>query len=102
SNKNVLVTSIILDGGISFLLIKAAQLLLKENQKKQMEQLQDMQYYKGYKDALEKLQSQLQERSAQYPSDTKIADYLSIVKDLYAKTTAPSYDSEIGRARVGK
>src|SRR5690606_14743141 len=94
SNKNVLVTSIILDGGISFLLIKAAQLLLKENQKKQMEQLQDMQYYKGYKDALEKLQSQLQERSAQYPSDTKIADDLSIVKALYAKTTAPSYDSE--------
>jgi len=78
SNKKFLVLSILLDGGMSFVLVKTAQKLsekLDEREKRKLE----IEHDKGYKEALNKLKAHLIEKQQAYPNDKTIERDIQIV-----------------------
>lgn len=89
SSNTFVVTSMLLDGGISYALIKGAEMLVKLGQSKLAEQNQHKkaEFDKGYTEALAKVQKDLEQKSAKYPNDKGIINDLNIVKNEIAKTS---------------
>jgi len=85
SNRKLLIASVLLDGGISFFLVKGIQLLYQREQRKR-EQEEKMEYNKGYRDALGKVQADLERKSKEYPNNKDILDDLNVVKAEYTRT----------------
>lgn len=77
SNRKLLIASVLLDGGLSFFLVKGMQLVHdRANREKQEKQ----EYNKGYRDALAKVQADLERKSKEYPNDKEILQDLNTVK----------------------
>ncbi len=74
SVKALLITSVMIDGGITFMLIKGIQKLAKmqEDNRKQLESWK-------YLDELQKLKGFLQSKAEQYPDNKKIISDLNVV-----------------------
>lgn len=75
SNRKFLIASMLLDGGMSFFLIKGIQLIAERSQRKQ----NDI-YNKGYREALAKVQANLEMKAKEFPNNKEILDDLNIVK----------------------
>jgi len=92
SNKRLLIASLIIDGGITFVLFKAVQAIVKMGEKqKQMDSL----YSKGYADAIRKIRMDLERKHAMYPNDRSIAEDLNLVQKEAARF-APSISANMG------
>nr|WP_287936766.1 DUF4099 domain-containing protein [Algoriphagus sp.] len=84
SNKSGLVLSVLLDGGLSYLLITGAKKLLgKESQ-------EDKAYSEGYLQAIKEFQKQVQRRIARNPNDRDALRDLNNIKEEYSKISADS------------
>jgi len=74
NTRNLLLASMALDGGLSFLIIKSVEriksMILKDEKQKESSL---------YQNELEKMKSFLLTKSAQYPNDKKIVDNLNII-----------------------
>lgn len=82
SNKSLLIGSILLDGGVSYLMVKLANKAL--NDKKANEEM----YSKGYVEALNKLKGELLQKQAKYPNNVQIERDINIVAGEISKSTA--------------
>lgn len=90
SNRKLLIASVLLDGGLSFFLVKGMQLVHNKTNQKKLEQ---QEYNKGYRDALAKVQADLERKSKEYPNDKEIVNDLNIVKAEFARAaTSNVYD----------
>lgn len=84
SNKSGLVLSVLLDGGLSYLLITGAQKLVgKESQ-------EDKAYSEGYLQAIKEVQKQVERRIARNPNDRDALRDLNNIKEEYSKISADS------------
>ncbi|MEB2786528.1 DUF4099 domain-containing protein [Algoriphagus persicinus] len=82
SNKAGLVLSVMLDGGLSYLLITGIEKMLgKESQ-------EDKAYSKGYLQAIKEVQKQVERRIARNPKDKDAVHDLSNIKEEYSKISA--------------
>lgn len=90
SNRKLLIASMLLDGGMSFFLIKGIQLITERvNQKKNENEL----YNKGYREALAKVQADLERKAKEFPNNKEILEDLNIVKGEFNRTaTANTYN----------
>ncbi|WP_312352565.1 DUF4099 domain-containing protein [Sphingobacterium siyangense] len=77
SNRKLLVASVLLDGGLSFFLVKGIQLIHEMSNRGNQEK---QEYNKGYRDALAKIQADLERKSKEYPNDKEILEDLNTVK----------------------
>ncbi len=77
TDKRMLIFSVLMDGGLSFMLYKGLRAIEKRNEKKQQ---RENQYSKGYADALVKVQAELEKKQAMSPNDKTIASDINIVK----------------------
>ncbi len=92
SNRKLMIASVLLDGGLSFSLIKGMQLLYQRDQR-QREKQENLEYNKGYRDALSKVQADLERRAKEFPNNKDITDDLNTIKAEYARTaTVNTYD----------
>lgn len=82
SNRNVLVLSVLLDGGLSYLLLTGIGRML--GQKSGEEQS----YSIGYQDALQKVQKQIERRIALNPNDKDALRDLNNVREELSKAGA--------------
>lgn len=83
SNRKLLIASMLLDGGMSFFLIKGIQLITERaNQKKNENEL----YNKGYREALAKVQADLERKAKEFPNNKEILQDLNIVKGEFNRT----------------
>jgi hypothetical protein len=82
SNRNGLLLSVVLDGGISYLLITGVRRMLgaKSSEEKS--------YSKGYQDGLKKMQQQMERRIALNPNDRDALRDLSNVREELSKAGA--------------
>jgi len=89
SNRAGLVLSILIDGGISYLLITGIKSLLdKGNQpQKATSKEKDEAYSKGYLKALVEVEKQLERKQAQFPNDKSISAEISLVKGEFNKAS---------------
>lgn len=100
SNKFVLLASIAWDGGLSYLIIKAAQ---KLNQTRNQDIAKKEAYSKGYQNALEKLRSELLQKQAKYPNNTQINRDLNIVdKEISSLNVKSGEDLKIDKQDENK
>ncbi|MCL4638340.1 MAG: DUF3945 domain-containing protein [Olivibacter sp.] len=83
SNRKLLIASVLLDGGMSFVLIKGIQLLTEFMNRKKDE---NQEYNKGYRDALVKVQADLERKAKEYPNDKEILEDLNTVKAEFNRT----------------
>ncbi len=84
SNKSGLVLSVLVDGGLSYLLITGVQKLLgKESQEKKA-------YSEGYLQAIKEVQKQVERRISQNPNDRDAIRDLNNIKEEYSKISADS------------
>ena len=91
SDKNLLILSMVLDGGLSYMLYRGVKAI--ENKGKKM-QRRENEYSKGYEDALKKVQTDLERKQAKFPNDKTIAQDINIVKQESTRI-APS--NTVGR-----
>jgi len=77
SNRRMLIASVLLDGGISFLLYHAIKALVKN--RKTAEQKERDVYSKGYLDAINKVRADLQKRLQLHPKDRQAARDIAIL-----------------------
>ncbi|MBW8323696.1 MAG: DUF3945 domain-containing protein [Prolixibacteraceae bacterium] len=78
ADRRILILSILVDGGISYLLYKGIQAIVQHRQmKSQNENL----YSKGYMDALKKVQVDLERKQTRFPNDKLISKDINVVKD---------------------
>ncbi|MET3114644.1 hypothetical protein AAKU52_002379 [Pedobacter sp. CG_S7] len=89
SNRAGLVLSILIDGGISYLLITGIKSLLdKGNQPpKATSKEKDEAYSKGYLKALVEVEKQLDRKQAQFPNDKSISAEIFLVKGEFNKAS---------------
>lgn len=84
SNKSGLVLSVLLDGGLSYLLITGVQKVLgKESQEEKA-------YSEGYLQAIKEVQKQVERRIARNPKDRDAIRDLNNIKEEYSKISADS------------
>lgn len=84
SNKSGLVLSVLLDGGLSYLLITGVQKLLgKESQEEKA-------YSEGYLQAIKEVQKQVERRISRNPKDRDAIRDLNNIKEEYSKISADS------------
>ncbi|MEB2774588.1 DUF4099 domain-containing protein [Algoriphagus sp. D3-2-R+10] len=90
SNYKGLVLSVMLDGGLSYLLITGVQKILgKESQEEKA-------YSKGYLQAIKEVQKQAERRIARNPNDKDAVHDLNNIKEEYSKISAdPSIPKEV-------
>ncbi|MBB6326959.1 hypothetical protein FHS59_002587 [Algoriphagus iocasae] len=82
SNNRGLVLSVLLDGGISYLLITGVQKMLgKESQEEKA-------YSKGYLQAVKQVQKQVERRISRNPNDKDAVRDLNNIKEEYSKISA--------------
>lgn len=84
SNKSGLVLSVLLDGGLSYLLITGVQKLLGKQSK------EDKVYSEGYLQAIKEVQKQVERRIARNPKDRDAIRDLNNIKEEYSKISADS------------
>ncbi|MDO5664470.1 MAG: DUF3945 domain-containing protein [Bacteroidia bacterium] len=96
SNKALLITSLMLDGGICYLLIKTAEKVSKEKIEK------DNIYSKGYVAALNKLKAELLQKQAQYPNNVRIERDLNIVSGEISKVNTKPIAQTVDAAKEQK
>nr|WP_181718595.1 DUF4099 domain-containing protein [Pedobacter sp.]QJS06255.1 hypothetical protein [Pedobacter sp.] len=84
SNRSALVLSILIDGGLSYLLIIGISRLLG----KQSEQ--EKSYSKGYLQALKEVEKQLERKQQKFPNDKSLANEINIVKGEFSKASTMS------------
>lgn len=82
SNKSGLVLSVLLDGGLSYLLITGVQKLLGKQSK------EDKAYSEGYLQAIKEVQKQVERRIARNPKDRDAIRDLNNIKEEYSKISA--------------
>jgi len=87
SNRRMLVASVLLDGGISFLLYHAIKALVKN--RKTAEQKERDVYSKGYLDAINKVRADLQKRLQLRPKDREAARDIAILDGELARAGMP-------------
>lgn len=95
ANKNLLITSLLLDGGLSYLLIKATSTVADKLDKKK-----ETEYSKGYLEALKKVQNDLERKAHNYPNDKSIQNDLNALKGeitrfTTASTTSPTKEKSV-------
>lgn len=84
SNRKALVLSILIDGGISYLLITGiAQLMGRSS-------VQEQNYSKGYLTALKEVEKQLERKQAKFPNDKSIAQDINVVKHEISNASSMS------------
>lgn len=86
SNRNGLVLSVLLDGGISYLLITGVRRMLGAKSS------EEQSYSKGYQDGLKKMQQQTERRIALEPNDKDAVRDLNLVKEELSKVSLGSPD----------
>lgn len=91
SNRKLLIASVLLDGGLSFFLVKGMQLVHDKTSQGKLEQ---QEYNKGYRDALAKVQADLERKSKEYPNDKEIVNDLNIVKAESARAATSNVYGE--------
>ncbi|OOG69486.1 DUF4099 domain-containing protein [Algoriphagus sp. A40] len=84
SNKSGLVLSVLLDGGLSYLLITGVQKLLGKESK------EEKAYSEGYLQAIKEVQKQVERRIARNPNDRDAIRDLNNIKEEYSKISADS------------
>jgi len=83
-NRRIAILSILLDGGLSYLMLRLAERWMDKNRSVQQA------YTQGYKEALGKVRADLETKLQKTPNSQKIAGDLSIVKreiDMANRTT---------------
>jgi hypothetical protein len=86
SNKKLLIASLLLDGGLIYLVIKSATLLGSK-----LEKQKETEYSKGYLEALKKVQNDLERKAHNFPNDKRIQNDLNSLKgEINRFTTASS------------
>lgn len=84
SNKSGLVLSVLLDGGLSYLLITGLEKMLgKESQEEKA-------YSEGYLQAIKEVQKQVERRLSRNPNDGDAVRDLNNIKEEYSKISADS------------
>ncbi len=87
SNRGFLVLSILMDGGLSYLLVKGiAHLIGVKSQ-------EDKSYSRGYLEALIEVEKQLERKQKQFPKDMSIANEINVVKQELNNAYSMSNDS---------
>lgn len=84
SNKSGLVLSVLLDGGLSYLLITGVQKLLGKQSK------EEKAYSEGYLQAIREVQKQAERRISRNPKDWDAIRDLNNIKEEYSKISADS------------
>jgi hypothetical protein len=84
SNKSGLVLSVLMDGGLSYLLITGVQKLLGKESK------EDKAYSEGYLQAIKEVQKQVERRISRNPNDRDAIRDLNNIKEEYSKISADS------------
>ncbi|MFV0591548.1 MAG: DUF4099 domain-containing protein [Draconibacterium sp.] len=87
SDKNLLILSMVLDGGLSYLIYRGVKALEKKGEQKRQ---RENEYSKGYADALKKVQTDLERKQAKFPNDKTIAQDINIVKQESTRITPAS------------
>ena len=85
TNKIGMLASIVLDGGISYLIIKSAEAIAKK--RKESDKKKDP-YYGKYIESVKKVERDLQEKAKKHPDDPNIKHDLSIVKKEVSSPSA--------------
>ena len=93
ANRNMFVASLLLDGGLSYVLIRAAEALVKAGEKQKQEANI---YSKGYLDALQKVERDLEQRLAKFPRDKRIAEDLEALQNEIRQMTGSADRSTTG------
>ncbi|MGV8135059.1 MAG: DUF4099 domain-containing protein [Mangrovibacterium sp.] len=83
SNRNLFMASILLDGGLSYVLCRGVEALVKAGERQKQE---ENIYSKGYMDALRKVQRDLEQKQAQFPNDREIARDLDVLREEIRRT----------------
>ncbi len=83
SNRNLFVASILLDGGLSYILYRGVEALVKAGERQKQE---ENIYSKGYMDALRKVQRDLEQKQARFPNDREIARDLNVLREEIGRT----------------
>lgn len=99
SNRKLLIASMLLDGGMSFFLIKGIQLLTNlADRKKQEDQL----YNKGYREALAKVQADLERKAKEFPNNKEILQDLNTVKEEVGRTATTNTYNDVEEKNVNE
>jgi hypothetical protein len=85
SNKNLLIVSLLLDGGLSYMLLRGGNMASK-----QLDKNKQTEYSKGYLEALKKVQNDLEIKSHNFPNDKTIKDDLNALKGEIGRITTVS------------
>lgn len=84
SNRNALVLSLLLDGGLSYLLVTGISRLMGK------QSADEQSYSKGYLMALKEVEKQLERKQQKFPNDKSIANELNVVKHEFSNASAMS------------
>jgi len=84
SNRNALVLSLLLDGGLSYLLVTGISRLMGK------QSAEEQSYSKGYLTALKEVEKQLERKQQKFPNDKSIANELNVVKHEFSNASAMS------------
>lgn len=86
SNRGFLVLSILMDGGLSYLLVTGIARLLGIKSK------EDKSYSRGYVEALREVDKQLERKQQRFPKDSSILNEINIVKQELKNASKISHD----------
>lgn len=84
SNRSALVLSVLLDGGISYLLVTGVSKMLGKNK------IDENAYSQGFRDAIKKVEKEVERRIARNPNDKDAVRDLNNIKEEYSKIAADS------------
>ncbi|SDM82942.1 DUF4099 domain-containing protein [Pedobacter antarcticus] len=84
SNRSALVLSLLLDGGLSYLLVTGISRLLGK------QSAEEQSYSKGYLTALKEVEKLLERKQQKFPNDKSIANEINVVKHEFSNASAMS------------
>ncbi len=85
ANRSMFIVSLLVDGGLSYVLYKGVEALIRAGKKQKQE---ENIYSKGYLDALHKVQRDLEQKQAKYPEDREIARDLNFLQEEIRQASA--------------
>jgi hypothetical protein len=86
SNRGLLVLSILMDGGLSYLLVTGIARLVG------VKYQEDKSYSRGYIEALREVEKQLERKQQRFPKDASIANEINVVKQELNNASSMSHD----------
>lgn len=86
SNRGFLVLSILMDGGLSYLLVTGIARLVG------IKSQEDKSYSRGYIEALREVEKQLERKQRRFPKDASIANEINVVKQELNNASNMSHD----------